>query len=252
MNTLELDWCSCVFLLCFGGGVLEHFYFSQMVVDLMEVIVCLDPNINRQGSLNLPMLGGNQTWCKRMVIWMDFPFNRVHSLGWCHLFMTPVKLDLKFKMRRTKNGSRKQRIASLLVRPSLQLGASEWPKLGGFGMTFFGGDFLWPPFGLSKRSLGRSWFRYVRKNQMYHKRWPNFMYTSYGCKGLLSLFTPKNLRIHNWDDFNTVTKKTKLNQAPSGMTFPDSFWWTIPVDDQLMKIYIPIELRYGCVPYQVV
>ena len=137
MNTLELDWCSCVFLLCWGG-VLEHFYFSQMVVDLMEVIVCLDPKISHQGSLNLPMLGGNQTWCKRMVVWMDFPFNRVHSLGWCHLFMTPVKLDLKFKMRRTKNGSRKQRIASLLVRPSLQLGASEWPKLGVLEWPFSG------------------------------------------------------------------------------------------------------------------
>ena len=155
-------------------------------------------------------------------------------------------------MRRTKNRSRvPQRIASLLVRPF----ASNWvlpsdPNLGILSDLFRGEK--WPPFGLSKRSLGRSWFRYVRKNRMYHKRWPNFMYTSYGCKGLLSLFTPKNLRIHNWDDFYTVTKKTKLHQAPSGMTFPDSFWWTIPVDDQLMKIYIPIELRYGCVPYQVV
>ena len=249
MNTLELDWCRCVFLLCWGGR--SGTFLLQPNGGWFDGSHRLFRSQHKPPGVIKPM-GGNQTWCKRMVVWMDFPFNRVHSLGWCHLFMTPVKLDLKFKMRRTKNGSRKQRIASLLVRPSLQLGASEWPKLGGFGMTFFGGDFLWPPFGLSKRSLGRSWFRYVRKNQMYHKRWPNFMYTSYGCKGLLSLFTPKNLRIHNWDDFYTVTKKTKLHQAPSGMTFPDSFWWTIPVDDQLMKIYIPIELRYGCVPYQVV
>ena len=200
------------------------------------------------------MLGGNQTWCKCMVIWMDFPLIRVHSLGWCHLFMTPVKLDLKCKMRRTKNRS-PRRIASLLVRPSLQLGGKGGdknldfqvlpsdPNLGILSDLFRGEE--WPPFGLSKRSLGRSWFRYVRKKKMYHKRSPNFMYTSYGCKDLLSIFTPKNLCIHRWDDFYRVTKKIKLHQAPSDMTFPDSCWWTIPVDDQLLKVHIPVELPYG-------
>ena len=34
-----------VFVFCWGG-FLEHFYCSQMVVDLMEVIFSLDPNIN--------------------------------------------------------------------------------------------------------------------------------------------------------------------------------------------------------------